>query len=176
LLLFVDAVLSGKQVVGTLKPLVKLKNEKRIRLVIRPAFATRFGLNSLVKELGPTFAELDVTTALIVENLEPMQTDRKFSELQLRLDEFAVDPKTRDGIVAVCRRIGAELKAIEDEAETPDFQVGLGGFALGLTTILAGKPSKGVLPVLRLSGKINSPAGSVDWIPLIRHKNASGAG
>jgi len=177
-LLFVDAIMSGAQIVAALKPLKEAKKQKRLRLLVRPGYATRFGLERFANAFDSAFAEVDTSTSMILENINPQDYNLKFPELMVKLGEFAVAPDLIAAIVSFCRKVGAELKAIEDGEDIPDLTVGLGGFGLGLTTLIGGKPSKGVLPVLRLGGSIK-PAGidaPMIWVPLIRHRNTSGAG
>ena len=175
-LVFVDAIHSGAQLSSSLSALEYDLQRKALTVVVRPAYATEFGIRRAQQDLAKIATVFDTESAIVLENIHP-ETGLKKSELELRLTDFAVEDSITQNIVRFCRRIGAELKAIEDETEL-DLNVGLGGFGLGLTTLLAGRPSKALLPILRLGGEILNPRSGrrIAWKPLIPHRNMSGAG
>jgi hypothetical protein len=176
ILIFVDAIHSGEQLISSLSALAHDLQRKTLKVVVRPAYATNFGIRRAQDRLANTGIIFDTQSAMVLQNVNP-ETEIKKSELELKLTAFAVEDATTQNIIKFCRRIGAELKAIEDETG-PDFNVGLGGFGLGLTTLLAGRPSKGLLPILRLGGEVTNPHSGrrIAWKPLIQHKNISGVG
>jgi hypothetical protein len=133
ILVFVDAIHSGEQLISTLSSLADDLQRKTLKIVVRPAYATEFGIRRVQDALADTGIVFDTQSAIVLENVNP-ETGIKKSELELRLTDFAVEDPITQNIVRFCRRIGAELKAIEDETE-PDFNVGLGGFGLGLTPV-----------------------------------------
>lgn len=176
ILIFVDAIHSGEQLISSLSSLAGDLQRKSLRVIVRAAYATKFGIRRAQNALANTGIVFDNQSAMVLENENP-ETQIKKSELELRLTDFAVEDPITQSIVRFCRHIGAELKAIEEEAVL-DLNVGLGGFGLGLTTLLAGRPSKGLLPILRLGGEVTNPRSGrrIAWKPLIEHKNMSGVG
>jgi hypothetical protein len=120
--------------------------------------------------------DVDLRSCLFLDNIND-EMDIKMPELEMRLLGFGIQPEAIRQVVSFCRQIGAELKAIEDNSNV-DYMVGLGGFGLGLTTTVAARPSKGLLPLLRLGGSIPAPRSGriIQWKPLLPHRNTSGAG
>ncbi len=176
ILLFVDAIHSGEQLIGALNGLEADLTRKRLSVIVRPVFVTKFGVSRVLsrfREFGGL--NLDTSTCVVLENVG--STGLKVSELEMRLREFEVAPSAIGEVVRFCRIVGAGLIAVENDAQL-DLTLGLGGFGLGLTTILASRPSKGALPVIRLGGEIAVPESEkrINWIPLIPHRNMSGVG
>ncbi|QIF03294.1 hypothetical protein [Roseimicrobium sp. ORNL1] len=179
-----DSLHSGSQALEQLMVIIAECREFAGVVQLFPLHATRWGVRNLlnqVKKNVRTFeVKVDLTQSFVVENVkEEGEGVRRLSELELRLEHLGYPDSFIQKIVKFSRDIGACLKQQEDGLEFPDRNVGLGGWGLGLTSMVDCYPGKAMLPLLRLSGIVEISGGAskkVLWRGLLVHKNASGAG
>ncbi len=176
--LLVDSVHSGSQLIEEFERCLNKMIGFSGKIVVKAAHLTTYGTHKVKQWLQrhnlESIVDLDFSNALKVENITSLNAQKQ-SELELRLNILGHKQSYIEKAVGFCRKIGATLKQTEDHGDYPDLLVGLGGFSLGLTSMI-GFPGKGVLPVLRLSGPVKFDTHKLEWKALFSHGNTSGAG
>lgn len=182
-LLLIDYVHTGDQLIDQLSKLPKFQGTRR--LSIRPFQATQNAMDRVSEftrlNLGSLNIEWDTKTTIKVDCQQSWLAQS--TELGARLVSQRYPPARIERVLAVCERIGSELRAWDLGSNTIG-QNGMGHGGLGLTSFVINSISKAVLPILRLGADSQGGDCLVDggtqkftsWIALLHHENSSGKG